>query len=100
VKVSRPLRITKTRSSAGIAWSLPAGLFCLLVAGCAQQGVHAGTDAETAKQTSHSGDETALAIQGKLIFDETPKYASKHVCNRFACNDCHLGSGTAAMQLP
>ncbi|MCU1247645.1 MAG: hypothetical protein JWQ49_674 [Edaphobacter sp.] len=100
MKVSRPSRITKTRSSAGIARSLAAGLFCLLVAGCAQQSVHAGTDADTAKQASHSGDETALAIQGKFIFDETPKYASKHVGNRLAFNDCHLGSGTAAMQLP
>ena len=32
--------------------------------------------------------------KGKLIFDETPKYASAYVGNRLSCVDCHINSGT------
>jgi thiosulfate dehydrogenase len=41
-----------------------------------------------------------LAAQGKLIFDETPKYARAYVGNKLTCNDCHLQSGTAAYAAP
>lgn len=44
-----------------------------------------------------AGDEIRL---GKLIFDETPKYAGKYVGNRLSCNDCHLKSGTTAHAAP
>jgi thiosulfate dehydrogenase len=92
--------ITKVKSSAGVAWCLHAVLFCLLATGCSRQSVHAAFHTDTAKQASNSDDQAALVNQGKLIFDETPKYASKYVGNRLACNDCHLGSGTAAYAAP
>ena len=41
-----------------------------------------------------------LPQQGKLIFDDTPKYASQYVGNKLSCNDCHLGSGTADYSAP
>src|SRR5260370_3663017 len=99
-EVSQPMHIAKVKLSAGVAWCLHAVLFCLLVAGCARQSVNAGTTADTAKQPSNSDDQTALVHQGKMIFDETPKYASKYVGNRLACNDCHIGSSNAAYAPP
>jgi thiosulfate dehydrogenase len=42
----------------------------------------------------------ALAQKGKLIFDETPKYAGAYVGNKLSCSDCHLQSGTAAYSAP
>ncbi len=42
----------------------------------------------------------ALAQQGKLIFDQTPKYAPKYTGNQLSCNDCHLQSGTASLAAP
>jgi thiosulfate dehydrogenase len=38
--------------------------------------------------------------QGKVIFDETPKYASSYVRNKLPCNDRHIQSGTAAYPGP
>ncbi|HVC89915.1 MAG TPA: c-type cytochrome [Acidobacteriaceae bacterium] len=32
--------------------------------------------------------------KGKLIFDETPKYAHAYVGNQLSCADCHVNSGT------
>jgi thiosulfate dehydrogenase len=46
------------------------------------------------------GAQGDLIRQGKLIFDQTPKYASAYVGNRLACSDCHLQSGTAAYSAP
>lgn len=37
---------------------------------------------------------------GKLIFDHTPKYASRYVGNQLSCGDCHINSGTAAHAAP
>ena len=37
---------------------------------------------------------------GKLIFDQTPKYAPSYVGNQYTCSDCHLQSGTAAYASP
>ncbi len=41
-----------------------------------------------------------LPQQGKLIFDNTPKYARLYVGNKLSCNDCHVGSGTADYSAP
>lgn len=41
-----------------------------------------------------------LVERGKLIFDETPKYAGNYVGNKLACNDCHIRSGTAPYAAP
>ena len=47
--------------------------------------------------TGSTGDQIRL---GKLIFDETPKYAGAYVGNKLACSDCHIQSGTAAHAAP
>lgn len=47
-----------------------------------------------------SGENGEQIRMGKLIFDETPKYASAYVGNRLACSDCHIQSGTAAHAAP
>jgi len=73
---------------------------CALLAGCARHDVHAASHADTTPATSISLQQAALIHQGKLIFDETPKYASKYVGNRLACNDCHLQDGTAPYAAP
>lgn len=41
-----------------------------------------------------------LVRQGKLIFDETPRYASAWVGNRLSCADCHIRSGTQPWSAP
>ena len=83
-------------SSVATAWWIPAALFCVLATGCARQSIHANS----AKQTSNADDQAALIHQGKLIFDETPKYASQYVGSSLACTDCHIASGTAAYAAP
>ncbi len=47
-----------------------------------------------------SGGQGDLIRRGKLIFDETPKYASAYVGNRLACSDCHIQSGTMPHAAP
>ncbi len=37
---------------------------------------------------------------GRLIFHETPKYASAYTGNKLSCNDCHIQGGTAAYAAP
>ncbi|MGI9071268.1 MAG: c-type cytochrome [Bryobacteraceae bacterium] len=37
---------------------------------------------------------------GRLIFTQTPKYASAYVGNQLSCSNCHLGAGTAALAAP
>lgn len=74
-----------------------AGLLLGTVAGCRGRQVHAasampGPDAAQAP--------TGLAARGKLIFDQTPRFAQPWVGNRLACSDCHLRSGTADYAAP
>jgi thiosulfate dehydrogenase len=70
-----------------VALALP----CALLSGCHSRssGVAQSDDAMP-----------ALAQKGKLIFDETPKYAGAYVGNKLSCNDCHLENGTAAYSAP
>jgi thiosulfate dehydrogenase len=37
---------------------------------------------------------------GRLIFTQTPKYASAYVGNQLSCSHCHLSAGTAALAAP
>jgi thiosulfate dehydrogenase len=77
-------------------------LICLIASGCS------GSSARAAKAESANPQRAAvlntqqaeLIHQGKLIFDETPKYASSYVGNKLACSDCHVQSGTAAYAAP
>ena len=47
-----------------------------------------------------SNAQSDLVRSGKMIFDQTPKYARAYVGNRLACSDCHIQSGTAAHSAP
>ena len=77
-------------------------LICLIASGCS------GSSTRAAKAESADPQQTAvmktqqaeLIHQGKLIFDETPKYAGSYVGNKLACSDCHIQSGTAAYAAP
>lgn len=46
------------------------------------------------------GPEGGLVERGKLIFDQTPRFASAYVGNKLACGDCHIDSGKAAYSAP
>lgn len=92
--------IANVKLSSAAAWWVGALLFCVLAIGCARQSTHAGSVADTAKQAPYPGDQTALIHQGKLIFDETPRYASQYVGGTVACTNCHLATGTVAYAAP
>lgn len=42
----------------------------------------------------------ALARQGRLIFDHTPRYAAPYAGNQLSCASCHLDSGTRDFSAP
>jgi thiosulfate dehydrogenase len=71
---------------------------CAALAGC--RGVGSRNGMATANSASAEISPPPLAQQGKLIFDNTPKYAGKYVGNKLSCNDCHLKSGTADFSAP
>jgi thiosulfate dehydrogenase len=75
---------------------------CLVVSGSSDHSARAAQaqPANPRHAVAPSGQEAELIRQGKLIFDETPKYASSYVGNKLACNDCHIQSGTAAYAAP
>lgn len=73
-------------------------LLSLLAAGCLKGATHASTKQSQVPQQNASQME--LVHQGRLIFDETPKYAGSYVGNKLACNDCHIQSGTAPYAAP
>jgi thiosulfate dehydrogenase len=79
---------------------LIAVLFCVLGTGCSAQAVKAAGEPSDSTKRSVPQDQTALIQEGKLIFDETPKYAPNYVGNKLACNDCHIRSGTAPFAAP
>lgn len=71
------------------------------VLGCAHDAVRPRqTGTAYTAQTGSAEGETDLVHRGKLLFDETPKYAKEYVGNRLACSDCHLQSGTTAYAAP
>jgi thiosulfate dehydrogenase len=76
-----------------------AAMLCVAVAGC-----HSHRSATAANQgagAANASDTMPAQVQrGKLIFDETPKYAQKYTGNRLSCGDCHLASGTSAFSAP
>ena len=75
---------------------------CLVVSGSSDHSARAAQaqPANPRHAVAPSGQEAELIHQGKLIFDETPKYASSYVGNKLACSDCHIQSGTAAYAAP
>ncbi len=75
-----------------------AAAFCVAAAGCRSRTEPA--QAHGGGLTAAAGDMPELARQGKLIFDQTPRYAPKYTGNRLSCNDCHLQSGAASLAAP
>lgn len=71
-------------------------------------GIAVGTSLQPAEAAAQSGTQAAQpqppandpAARGKLIFDQTPKFATQYVGNKLACSDCHLSSGTADGSAP
>jgi thiosulfate dehydrogenase len=60
----------------------------------------AGIQAHFQTAAIPSGNKGQQIRLGKLIFDQTPKYASAYVGNRLSCSDCHIRSGTASHAAP
>ncbi|MGH9600014.1 MAG: c-type cytochrome [Terracidiphilus sp.] len=75
------------------ALALAGALVCAAIAGC---GGHAAKSGGAGAKSEPS----ALAKQGRFIFDETPKYAASYTGNTLSCSDCHLASGTASYSAP
>lgn len=75
-------------------------LLCAAVSGCHNHPHSATTAAGAANPVIAKSEPSALINKGKLIFDETPKYAHKYVGNKLACGDCHVQSGTADYAAP
>jgi thiosulfate dehydrogenase len=76
-----------------------AALLCTVTSSCSRNGAAQAKAAGGAVEPI-TAQQTELIHQGKLIFDETPKYASEYVGNKLACSDCHIQSGTAAYAAP
>jgi thiosulfate dehydrogenase len=84
---------------------LAGGCFVLAVvmmsmAGCHKPAASTSTTSSAASTESQAEQMPALAREGKLIFDATPRYASAYVGNKLACSDCHIKSGTADYAAP
>lgn len=73
-------------------------LLSLIVGGCSN--VASNASAKSSAATGQTDPRMELVNQGKLIFDETPKYAGSYVGNKLACSDCHIQSGTAPYAAP
>jgi thiosulfate dehydrogenase len=85
-------------ASTRMALALAVVSCCAVLGGCHGRG--SGSGAPAADSASAENSLPGWAQQGKLIFDNTPKYAGKYVGNKLSCNDCHLKSGTADLSAP
>ena len=93
------MKSTDLKTGMSLLLSLAFVLLCFGVAGCGEHSAHAAS-AGHENSINSALQPPALAVRGKLIFDETPKYAPAYVGNKLACNDCHIQSGTAAYAAP
>jgi thiosulfate dehydrogenase len=93
------MKSTGLKTLMSLLLSVALVLFCFGMEGCDDHPAHAASSGRENPADS-ALQPPPLAVQGKLIFDETPKYASAYVGNKLACNDCHLQSGTAAHAAP
>ncbi len=76
---------------------------CISLTLCAALGTGCSRSTHTTSvlAAEQPGAETAARIErGKLIFDQTPKYAAAYVGNQMACGNCHLQSGTVPFASP
>ena len=87
------------RSTAAILL-LCAGLGCASLTGCSPRQTQTAPQQAETQPTAAAGQEAELVKQGKLLFDQTPKYAFHYVGNQLACGDCHVNSGTADYAAP
>ena len=71
-----------------------ASMLWLMASGCSTRNIARLSRSATAPDTA------VMVRQGRLIFYDTPRYASAYVGNKLSCNDCHLDGGTAAYAVP
>lgn len=91
-------RTLVSNASIGI---ISAGIVAAAIVGCSSKHVTQGTQQAARTQPSSAGEQDAeLVRRGKLLFDQTPKYAFHYVGNQLACADCHTQSGTADYAAP
>jgi thiosulfate dehydrogenase len=81
---------------------LAASVTCLSLLGLLIEHALKNPAPALAMQTSPTQDAalTELVHQGKLLFDETPKYAGAYVGDKLTCSNCHLKSGTTPLASP
>ncbi len=80
---------------------LAGGLSCTVLQGCSANKTPVAAMKEQGQHLSAAErEQAALVHKGKLLFDETPKYAASYVGNQLACADCHLNSGRADYAAP
>lgn len=95
------MRFMHSTKYAGVALLITFAVVGCIVSGCTgQQARVSGAQPVKQQAVAAEDQQTALIHQGKLIFDETPKYAKDYVGAKVACGDCHIQSGTAAYAAP
>lgn len=74
----------------------------LLLAGCPDVDQEQASSRSTmsSQQASPADEHAQLVRQGRVIFDETPRYAPSYTGAKIACGDCHINSGTEPYAAP
>jgi thiosulfate dehydrogenase len=70
------------------------------VTGCSRNAVSLNGNRVPAHEATTDPEQSELIRRGKLIFDQTPQYASAYVGNKLSCTDCHIQSGTFPYAAP
>ncbi len=77
------------------------GILAAAIAGCSSKHVTPASQQAVRMQPSSAPKQDAEQVRkGRLLFDQTPKYAFHYVGNQLACADCHTQSGTADYAAP
>jgi thiosulfate dehydrogenase len=95
------MAIKRTLVSNACIGIISSGILAAAVAGCSSRHVTPGSQQAVRTQPSSAAEQdTELVRRGKLLFDQTPKYAFHYVGNQLACADCHTQSGPADYAAP
>ena len=79
---------------------LCAGLGCASFMGCTTKQEQTAPQQVTSKPPAAEEQNAELINKGKLLFDQTPRYAVHYVGDQLACGDCHVKSGTGDYAAP
>lgn len=80
--------------------ALGAGFCGVLLIGCSPRREQTAPQPVATQPSAAADREAELVKKGKLLFDQTPKYAFHYVGNQLACGDCHVNSGTGDYAAP